>query len=151
VLPVNALGLILIALAVGLFIMEVKAATHGALTAAGVASLVAGALILFNTDDAPRYARVSLPVVITVAVCFAATFLFIMTKALQARRARPRTGMEGLVGATAEVRVDLDPTGTVFVQGERWHAVSEDKHVPAGEQVEIVAVEGFCLHVKRKV
>lgn len=150
VLPVNGLGLILIALAIGLFILEVKATTHGALTVAGVASMVAGALILFNSSGAPAYARISLPVVITVALCFAGTFLFIMTKALRAQRIRPKTGMEGLVGETAQVRTDLDPNGKVFLQGEHWHAVAEDGPIAAGEQVEVVAVEGFRLHVRRK-
>jgi membrane-bound serine protease (ClpP class) len=150
VLPVNGLGLILIALSIGLFILEVKAPTHGALTVAGVASMVAGALVLFNTAGAPAYARISLPVVITIALCFAATFLFIMTKALQAQRKPPKTGLEGLVGATAQARTDLDPNGKVFLQGEHWHAVAEDGPIAAGEQVEIVAIEGFRLHVKRR-
>jgi len=150
VLPVNALGLILIALAIGLFVLEVKAITHGALTFAGVVSMVAGALILFNSAGAPAYARISLPVVITVALCFAATFLFIMTKALQAQRVRPKTGTEGMLGATAQARTDLNPEGTVFVEGERWRAVAQDGPIAAGETVEIIAIEGFCLRVKRK-
>ena len=150
VLPVNGLGLILIVLAIGLFILEVKAMTHGALTVAGVATLVAGALILFNTGVAAPYAKVSLPAVITLALCFAATSLFIMTKALQAQRPRTKTGMEGLIGAVAETRTDLDPKGKVFLQGEHWHAAAEDGPIVAGEQVEIVAVEGFSLRVKRR-
>lgn len=149
VLPVNGLGLILIALAVGLFVMEIKAATHGALTAAGVASLTAGALILFNTEQAAQYARISLPAVITIAICFAGTFLFIMTKAIRAQRPRPKTGKDGLVGSTAETRIDLDPEGKVFLEGEFWHAVAENGPIRAGEQVEVVAVDGFRLHVKR--
>jgi membrane-bound serine protease (ClpP class) len=150
VLPVNGLGLILIVLAVALFIMEVKAPTHGALTAAGVASMIAGGLILFNTDEAAQYARISIPAVVVIALCFAGTFLFIMTKALQAQRPRSRTGREGLVGASAEVRLDLDPEGKVFLAGEYWTAVAEDGPIPAGEEVEVVAAEGFRLHVKRK-
>jgi membrane-bound serine protease (ClpP class) len=150
VLPVNALGLVFIALALGLFVMDVKALTHGALTAAGVVSLVAGALTLFNSSGAPQYARISLPVVLAVALLFAGTFLFIMTKALQAQRAQPKTGKEGLIGASAQARTDLDPQGTVFVHGERWRAVAEDGPISAGEQVEIVVVEGFCLRVRRK-
>jgi membrane-bound serine protease (ClpP class) len=55
-----------------------------------------------------------------------------------------------LLGATARVRTDLDPQGKVFLQGEHWHAVAEDGPIAAGEQVEIVAVDGFRLHVKRK-
>ncbi|MGD9101854.1 MAG: nodulation protein NfeD [Anaerolineae bacterium] len=150
VLPFNGLGLILIALSIGLFAMEVKAPTHGALTITGIFTMVAGALVLFNSGDAPQYARISLPVVIAIAMCFAATFLFIVTKAIQAQRPRPKTGVEGLMGASAEARTDLDPKGTVFVEGERWRAVAQDGPIAAGEQVEIVAIEGFCLHVKRK-
>jgi membrane-bound serine protease (ClpP class) len=149
VLPFNALGLILIALAVGLFFMDIKAPTHGALTAAGVASLIAGGLILFNTDDAANYARISLPALIVIALCFASTFLFIMTKAVRAQRPRPKTGQESLVGSIAETRVDLNPEGKVFLDGEYWHAVAEDGPVPAGELVKVVSVDGFRLHVNR--
>jgi membrane-bound serine protease (ClpP class) len=149
VLPVNALGLVLIALAMGLFVLEVKATTHGALTAAGVVSMIAGALILFNSAGAPAYARVSLPVVITIALCFAATFLFIMTKALQAQRPRSTTGKESLIGATAQVRSDLDPKGKVFLQGEHWHAVAEEAPIEAGALVEVLSVEGLVLHVRK--
>jgi membrane-bound serine protease (ClpP class) len=151
VLPVNGLGLILIVLAIGLFIMEVKAVTHGALTVAGIVSMVAGALILFNSGSAPQYARVSLPVVITIALCFAATFLFIMTKALQAQRPSPKTGVEWMAGTIAETRTELNPKGKVFLQGEHWHAVAEDGPIPAGEQVQVVAVDGFNLRVKRVI
>lgn len=149
VLPVNLLGLVLIILAVGLFFLEIKAVTHGALTVAGVVTLVAGALILFNTGDAPAYARVSLPVVITIALCFAATFLFIMTKAFRAQRHRPKTGVESLVGSKAVARTDLDPQGKVFLQGEHWHAEVMNGPIQAGDQVEIVAVDGFRLRVKK--
>jgi membrane-bound serine protease (ClpP class) len=91
-----------------------------------------------------------LPYVIVVTLCFAATTTFIMTKALQAQRPQPETGIEGLMGAMAEVRSDLDPRGTVFVQGERWHAVAQDGPIVAGEWVEIVDMEGLLLHVRRK-
>lgn len=149
VLPVNWLGLVFIALAFGLFVMDVKAPTHGALTAAGIGSLVAGALILFNSADAPTYARISVPFVVTFALCFGLFFAFVVAKALQAQKPRPKTGIEGLIGARAEVRVALEPEGIVFLQGERWKAISEEGPIPVGEPVEVVAVEGFCLRVKR--
>ena len=150
VLPTNGLGLVLIALAVGLFIMDVNAPTHGALTIAGLITMIAGALTLFNSADTPQYARISPAFVVIVALCFAATFFFIATKSIQSRRLRPQTGIESLVGATAQARTDLAPQGTVFVRGERWRAEAQDAPIAAGEQVEIVAIEGLCLHVKRK-
>lgn len=48
ILPVNWFGLIFLAVAFVLFILDIKAPTHGALTAAGTGSFIAGALILFN-------------------------------------------------------------------------------------------------------
>jgi membrane-bound serine protease (ClpP class) len=150
VLPVNGLGLVLIALAVGLFIMDVNAPTHGALTIAGLITMIAGALALFNSGNTPQYARISPVFVVVVALCFAATSFFILTKSVQSRRLRPQAGVESLVGAVAQARTDLDPQGTVFVQGERWRAEAQDAPIAAGEEVEIVAVQGFCLHVKRK-
>jgi membrane-bound serine protease (ClpP class) len=149
VLPVNGLGLVLIALSIGLFVLEVKAVTHGALTVAGVITMVAGALILFNSGTGAQWARISIPVVVAVALSFAGTFLFIVTKALQAQRTRPKTGVEGLIGEVAEVRIDLDPEGTVFLEGERWNAVAEEGPISRGQTVEVVGVDGFCLQVRR--
>jgi membrane-bound serine protease (ClpP class) len=149
VLPFNALGLVLIALAIGLFVMDIKAPTHGALTAAGVAALIAGGLILFNTDDAADYARISLPALLVIAACFASTFLFIMTKALRAQRPPSVTGKEGLIGSIAEARIDLDPDGKVFLNGEYWTAVAEDPPISAGEMVQVVSVDGFRLRVNK--
>jgi len=148
VLPVNWLGLALVGVAFVLFILDIKAPTHGALTTAGVLTLIAGFLILFNYPGSPEFARVSVPVVIGIALITGAFFAFVLTKALQAQKRPPVTGMEALVGATAEVRTPLTPAGSVFLRGERWQAVSDDgTDIPAGTRVEIVAVQGFQLRV----
>ena len=68
VLPVNYFGLIFIAIAFVLFVLEVHAPTHGALAVTGTASLVVGALVLFNSPGSPSFFRVSVPlVVVTIA------------------------------------------------------------------------------------
>ena len=56
-LPVNWFGLIFIAMAFALFILDIKAATHGALTVAGVTSFIVGALVLFNSPGVPQFER----------------------------------------------------------------------------------------------
>ena len=66
VLPVNWFGLVFIITAFVLFVLEIKAPTHGALTVAGVASFIVGALVLFNTPGVPEFGRVSVPLVIGV-------------------------------------------------------------------------------------
>ncbi len=145
VLPVNYTGLILIALAFVLFVVDLKAPTHGVLTVGGIVSLIAGALLLFNS---PLY-RVSLSAVIAVAVVTGAFFGFAVAKVVQAHRRPSVTGQEGLVGLVAQVRTPLEPTGTVFVKGELWDATAIEGPIQAREQVEILAVDGFHLQVKK--
>jgi membrane-bound ClpP family serine protease len=53
------------------------------------------------------------------------------------------------MGATAEARTELNPGGTVFLKGELWDAVAEEGPIRAGETVQVVAMEGFRLRVKR--
>jgi membrane-bound serine protease (ClpP class) len=145
VLPVNYAGLLFIALAFVLFIVDLKAPTHGALTAGGVASLVAGGLILFNS---PLY-RVSVTAVVTVALATGAFFAFAVAKVVLAQKRPAVTGRESLVGQMARARTNLAPHGTVFVKGELWRATSIDSPIEAGEHVEIVAVDGFHLQVRK--
>jgi membrane-bound serine protease (ClpP class) len=144
VLPVNYTGLILIALAFVLFVVDIKAPTHGALTVGGIVALVAGALILFNS---PLY-RISLGAIVAVAAVTGLFFAFAIGKAVQAQRRQAVTGREGLVGQLAETRTSLDREGTVFLKGELWDAVAIDEPIARGECVEVVAVDGFRLQVK---
>ena len=57
------------------------------------------------------------------------------------------TGSEGMLLRSGVARTPLDPRGKVKVGGELWHAVASEP-VPAGEEVEILAVEGLTLRVK---
>jgi membrane-bound serine protease (ClpP class) len=145
VLPVNYTGLIFIALAFVLFLVDLKAPTHGVLTAGGIVSLVAGALLLFNS---PLY-RVSLSAVVAVAVVTGLFFAFAVAKVIQSRLRPAVTGREGLVGRVGIARTRLDPEGTVLVQGELWRSTAVDGPIERDERVTVVAVEGFDLRVAR--
>jgi membrane-bound serine protease (ClpP class) len=145
VLPVNYTGLIFIALAFVLFVVDLKAPTHGVLTVGGIASLIAGALLLFNS---PLY-RVSLSAVVALAVVTGLFFAFAVAKVAQAQRRPAVTGREGLIGQLALARTILDPSGTVLIKGELWEATAQDGPIGLGETVEVMGVEGFHLQVKR--
>ena len=145
VLSVNWTGLIFVALAFILLIADVKAPTHGILTALGVVSFILGSMILFSSP----FAQVSLHLVVAVALSTGAFFAFVIAKVLGIHRRRPTTGIEGLVGQLAVARSDLDPEGTVFLKGELWHAVVSEGAVRRGEQVEITEVSGFKLSVRK--
>ncbi|HEY76467.1 MAG TPA: nodulation protein NfeD [Thermoflexia bacterium] len=149
VLPVNWLGLLLIVVAFVLFALDIKAPTHGALTAAGVGTFIAGALILFNAPVGSPYGRVSVPLVVAVAVMTALFFAFVVAKAIGAQKPRPVTGKEGLIGRQGVVKARLDPRGIVLVAGERWQAESLEGPIEEGETVEVVEVVGFRLRVRK--
>jgi membrane-bound serine protease (ClpP class) len=144
VMPVNYTGLILIGLAFVLFVVDLKAPTHGVLTVGGIISLVAGALLLFNS---PLY-QVSVTAVVSVAVVTGLFFAFAIAKVVQAHRRPTVTGREGLVGQVAVVRTALEPEGKVFLKGELWAATAVDGPIAEGEAVEIVAVDRFRLQVR---
>ncbi len=146
VLSVNYMGLALIGLAFVLFVLDIKAPTHGVLTVGGIVSLVFGALILFNTP----YYVLSRGLVFSVALATGGFFAFAMAKVVRIQSKPPVTGIEGLIGQPAEVRTALAPKGTVFLKGELWQAVAEDGPIDRGEMVEVVAADGFCLRVRKR-
>jgi membrane-bound serine protease (ClpP class) len=145
VLNVNWTGLIFVALAFILLIADVKAPTHGILSVMGVVSFILGSMILFSSP----FARVSLFLVVAVGLTTGVFFAFVVAKVVSIHKRRPTTGLEGLVGQLAVARTDLNPSGTVFLKGELWQAVAAEGTVRKGEQVEITAVNGFTLEVKK--
>ena len=152
VLSVNWFGIIFIIIAFILFIVDVKAPTHGGLTAAGIGSFVVGALVLFNSPGTPKFERVSLPLVILVALMLGTSFAIIVGFALRAQKKPVLTGREGLRGQAGIARTDLNPTGQVQSGAELWsaEAVPGSARIRKGERVEIVEVEGLRVIVKKK-
>jgi membrane-bound serine protease (ClpP class) len=151
VLPVNLFGIIFLVIAFALFILDIKAPTHGALTAAGAGSLIIGALVLFNSPGTPQFQRVSVPLVIGVSAFTAAIFFGIITFAIRAQKAPIRTGHESLIGRLGVARSDLAPSGTVQAAGELWTAEAEtgEAPIPAGSRVQIVRVDGVRVLVRK--
>lgn len=150
VLPVNWFGAIFLLIAFVLFILDIKAPTHGALTAAGVASLIVGALVLFNTPTVPSFQRVSVPLVVGVSIGTGMIFFVILGFALRAQRAPIRTGAESIVGRIGTVRNDLNPVGLVQIGGEQWTAEPLDirETIQRGTRVEVVDVLGLKIRVR---
>jgi len=149
VLPVNWFGLIFLVMAFVLFLLEVKAPTHGALAAAGIASFILGALVLFNSPSTPSFQRVSIPLVVATGLVTAGLFIAIVAFAIRAQRRPPAVGAEALIGRWGEVRDDLRPYGSVQVAGELWSAESvRGSEIPKGTRVRVVGVDGLRLRVE---
>jgi membrane-bound serine protease (ClpP class) len=146
-LPVSAAGVILLLLGAGLLAAELFVASHGVLAVAGIVGLVAGGLLLFDTDS--EVLRVSVPIAVATGAGLGALTLFAAGKALQARRAPPRGGAADLIGSTGTVRVPLDPLGQVLVSGELWRArAAGEATVPSGARVLVREAEGLTLTVE---
>jgi len=143
-LPVNYAGLLLIALAVILFVLESQVPSYGILSLGGVIALILGSIMLFENIG------VSLGVMLPTILLVSGFFVVVAGLAFKAHRGKPRGGSEGLIGEMGVASDDMDPEGMVFVHGEYWRARSRDP-VEAGEKVEVEAIEGLTLRVKKVV
>lgn len=152
VLPVNWFGFIFLITAFVLFILDIKAPTHGALTAAGVASFIVGALVLFNSPGTPQFQRVSVPLVIATGVLLGLFFFGILMFALRALRVPVSVGVESLAGKIGTVRSWDEASGQVQLESELWSAesVNESDKISKGDKVEVVEVSGIRLKVRKK-
>ena len=151
ILPVNWFGLIFIIVSFALFILDVKMPTHGALTAAGIGSFIVGALVIFNSPGTPEFGRVSVSLVIIVAVLIAAMFTFMLSFALKALKIPVWTGQQSLVGKQGVATTDFSPSGEARVESELWSAEKVDRTetISKGERIEVVSIEGLRLIVKK--
>src|SRR5258706_565542 len=146
VLPINIAGVALIALAVGLFVIDIFAPTHGILTGGGIIAFLLGSFMLFDTSGA--VARLSWQVVVPATLVTAAFFIFIIGAGLRAQFLPVQTGAHTMVGKSVPALTRIDSQGgRVFVEGEYWNAVS-DIPIEPGQPVEIIAIHGLTLKVK---
>ena len=148
-LPVNYAGVALLIMGIIMLFLELKTPTNGPLTVGGVASMLLGSSMLFETDA--TFLKVSWSVIIPVVSFTALFFLFAVSMVIRAMRRKATTGKRGLEGeiATAKTNISYGKVGVVFVHGEYWDAISDDK-VKKGEEVEVVSVRGLRLKVKQK-
>ena len=150
ILPVNWFGAVFLAAAFVLFVLDLKAPTHGALTAAGLASFVVGALILFNSPGTSSFQRVSVPLVIGMGAMTAGLFALLLTLVVRAQRRPVTVGAPALIGRVGEVRQRVAPHGQIQVAGELWAAEIDPAQPPIeeGERAEVTGVEGLRLQVR---
>lgn len=145
-LPINIAGVLLILIAVVLFIIDLKAVTHGVLTTGGIVAMTLGGLLLINTSFLAE--GVNIPLLIITVLIIAGIFLFILRKLIEARGRPYQTGEESMIGTLATVREPLSPNGMVFVNGALWQATSTSGPLEVGTQVRVVGVDGLRLRVE---
>jgi membrane-bound serine protease (ClpP class) len=144
-LPINYAGLLLIILAIIFFIMEMKIASYGLLSVAGVISLLLGSLMMFKGTGPDM--RLSLKVLLPTIILISGFFVFVAGLVFRAQISKPKTGTKGLVGEIGIVKKALTPEGKVFVHGELWNARAE-KEVEQDVKVRVINVVNLMLEVE---
>ena len=146
-LPVAAVGVVLLVAGAALIVAEVNLPTAGILGVLGVAALVGGGLLIFDTRT--DEIEVSPAFVIVVGSVLGLATVFVGAKGLQARKRPVRAGVEELIGSVATVRSPLDPAGQVFVEGALWEARVDPASEPveAGYRVTVEGIDGLELVV----
>jgi len=103
---------------------------------------------LFQID--PAWFEVDAWLIALVAIGTAAFLAVAIIWGIRAHRHQASAGREDLIGKTAEALTVMEPKGTVFIQGERWTAISETGRVEPGEEVIITKVNGLKMWVTKK-
>ncbi len=136
---------------VGLLLAELLLSTGGVLAVLGAAGLIAGGVLALTADADSSASEWAGPALITLGVLSIVSFYFVTRKVLDAHREKPvRGGHEELVGAIAEVRTPLSPTGRVWTGGTLWRARLAGAGAPLqpGDRVKVEAVDGLTLVVR---
>jgi membrane-bound serine protease (ClpP class) len=113
-----------------------------------VVCLLYGGSVLFEAPTLSDLTVSFWSVLVPVVVGFG-TIAALVVYAVGRSMVRGQTsGVNELVGLTGRAATALSPQGTVFVRGEYWSA-SADEDIPSEEAVEVTAVEGLRLRVRR--
>ncbi len=147
-LPINYAGLLLIILAIVLFILEVTIVSHGLLTIGGIASMIIGSLMLFETPG--PFLKLSIYTILPTVILTALFFVVVVGLAVKAWRRKPVTGIEGLKGMTGTAISDIDKKGMIIVHGELWRAWS-DESIKKGDSTTVTEISGLKVKVKKQI
>lgn len=146
VLPINYAGMLLIALAVIFFILEMKITSYGLLSVAGVVSFLLGSLMLFE-GSVPGM-KISIDVLLPTIIFVSLFFITVSALVFKAQVSKSISGSEALIGETGIVKKDIMPEGKVFVHGELWNARSKIP-LSEGTKVKIVKIDNLVLEVEQ--
>jgi len=157
-LPLNVAGLLLIGLAIVLFLLELTVTSHGLLAVGGLVCLALGASALYTEPGIPEAPDIAVAFPLIVAMTITtALFMALAIGTVVRSRLRFQTAPEGYgaggsasvrAGTHGEVRLALNPIGSVYAAGEEWTARSSAGPLERGTPVVVVGQEGLTLIVE---
>jgi membrane-bound serine protease (ClpP class) len=158
-LPLNIGGLLLIALAMLLFGLEVTVVSHGLLTVGGLVCFFLGLSALYTAPGTPTApnVEVAFPLILTMTLTIASFMAIALVTVIRSRRRSLSRALVGYgaggsttvaPGTPGQVRVPLTPLGSVYAVGEEWTARTTGPPIERGTSVRVVAQEGLTLIVE---
>jgi membrane-bound serine protease (ClpP class) len=141
----TAAGVGLLILAIAFFIAAVALRLYRPLAIAGVLSLIASGIFMFDRDTDPT----SIPAVIIGCVALGGFLLFVIERVSKVKASPVMYGPEELIGMTGDVRQTLSPRGQVFIDGALWQAeaTTPGTRIAFGERIRVDAINGLTLSV----
>lgn len=143
-IPFNYAGLLLIILGIAFMVAEVLIAGFGILGIGGVAAFAFGSMLLFDAQTLGS--GVSIPLIIAFSLVSLGFFIFVLRFLLHSRSVKVVTGIDEMVGATAEVIESTEKGYRVWCHGEIWYATS-DSELKVGQNVYVESLSGLILQV----
>jgi membrane-bound serine protease (ClpP class) len=148
ILPFSWVGLLLLLSGIGFMVAELFVTGFGLFFGLGVVCLLIGGSMLFDvpelSDLTVSFWSVLVPVVSGFAV-FGAVVVYAIGRTMLSRQT---AGVSEMIGMRGRATSALSPDGKVFLRGEYWSA-SADEQIASGEAIEVTAVDGLRLRVRR--
>lgn len=145
ILPINWVGVALLILAVGFFVLEANFASHGILGAGGAIAMALGAVLL--VDSPVPEMRIRWGVAVAVSLGFTVITVFLLSLIIRAHRSKVQTGVETMPGRRALAVEDLTPDGRIILDGDYWNAISSAPVVKGGF-VRVLRLSGLTVYVE---
>jgi membrane-bound serine protease (ClpP class) len=105
--------------------------------------------MLIRTESALEFLRISTSVILSTTIVTALFFFFLISLAIKGQKAKPITGIEGIIGEEGEALARLEPVGMVRVHGELWKAESVSGSIEEGERIKVKALHNLTLVVEQ--
>lgn len=148
ILPFSWIGVLLVLVGVGLLIAELFVTSLGLLFVAGVTCFLIGGTMVFDRPELSDLTVSFWEVLVPIAAAMSVLGAFIVYSLTRTFSSKQTAGVEQMIGLIGRCETTLDPVGKVFVRGEYWNSVA-DERVDAGSPVEVLGVEGLTLRVRR--
>jgi len=143
VLPTRPYAVVLLALSVLAFGIDIQAGAPRFWTAAGAIAYLVGALELYDGH------AVALWVVVVMGLLLGLLMINGMPAMVRTRFSTPTIGRQSLIGTMGLALSEVDPDGTVRINGAPWRArTNRATPIRAGDVIRVVAIDGLLLEVE---